>query len=711
VDSVVRSLWLGRAWTTLPLLAFVWIVASAEGQPMAWLAAALGTVVSALACLTTAATARELVRGDRGEILMRNGARVPLRTLRLSFWADTAEMVVALASAAVLCVGTLASGSALAPLVGALGVLIVLLQLAVWIPRFWSHQMFEAVWSVTEGDLERAERALRTVEHSRMAVYQQAAARLRTQLLLRRGQPYTAEQQLERTWNGTLDDHGGQLAWLRLGADDRALAERWLATSRPDAHRYGRYMRALVASTLALCQQRWPEAVEHARSVTPEMLPRWYTAQLELVEVAALQGEGRTAEARALLGRTGPLEPHAWLASAQPMLWRLVQDAAQGRASEGSALPRRGPAPGSPRPPAQATGPSPDPDPFAPPTGPLRAAPSRSRFVGAFPVEGMALGSSQSAALVAVRLTLGVVLVCLGGLVAQLLALVYLLGGSSPGQEELGSGTMVFAAGVMAIGCGVAIEQLAGLLRAGAGPQMVLSDGRAVSRRWYPLWALATSTPQLSAACLIFGIPWLLSSLGGPAWGALLLVPLGGLLLWSGLLRVAAIRLVAALHFEQRELVRERVAEIAHRWLRHSGQARVCVALSSLWSGEPAEVEQAERQLEELAAAQALPQVTQVLGWFHAARGRVDLERALREPEPEPLGERYRWAVTLCLAALQAGRPELLLDRASSYERVASELPNRFGALLLHLVRRVRGDRSPIEADLAWIATVWPFAG
>jgi hypothetical protein len=704
VDSVVRSLWLGRAWTTVPLLAFVWVGATVEGRPTAWLAAAMGTTVAVLTSLTTASTARALVRGDAGEILMRNGARVPLNTLRLSFWADTAEMLVGLTAAALLCTQSLMGSSALAPLIAALGVLVVMLLLVVWVPRFWSHQMFQAVWFVTEGDLSRAERALRAVEHSRMAVYQQAAARLRTQLLLRRGQPYAAEQQLERTWNGTLDDHGGLLAWLRLGADDRALAERWLVASRQDPHRYARYMWVLVASTLALCQRRWPEAVEHVRSVPPGTLPRWFESQLALVEAAALQGEGRSAEAREALERTGPLEPHSWLASAQPMVWRLVRDAAQGRASEGAALPHRGPGPRS-----QASA-GPDPDPFAPPTGPVHALPSRSRFVGAFPVEGLALGSSQSAVLLALRLTLGFVLVCLGGLVIQLFTLVYLLGGGTPSEEELGGGTLVFAIGVVVIGCGVAVEQLAGLLRSRGGPQLVLSDGRAISQRWYALWALATATPQLSAASLIFGVPWMLSSLGAPAWGALLLVPLGGLLLWSGLLRVQAIRLVAALHFEQRELVRERVSELTHRWLRHSGQARVCVALSSLWSGEAAEVEQAERQLEELAAAQALPQVTQVLGWFHAARGRVDLDRALREPEPEALGERYRWAVTLCLAALQAGRPELLHDRVASFERVASELPNRFGALLRHLARRVRGDDAPIDPDLAWLASVWPFA-
>ena len=78
MDSVLRSLWLARAWTGLPLLGVSWVTVAVD--PDRWtvgIALSCG-IVELIAAAGSARVSVALSRGDTGEILMRNGARVPL---------------------------------------------------------------------------------------------------------------------------------------------------------------------------------------------------------------------------------------------------------------------------------------------------------------------------------------------------------------------------------------------------------------------------------------------------------------------------------------------------------------------------------------------------------------------------------------------------------------------------------------------------------
>ncbi|MEQ1507551.1 MAG: hypothetical protein ABMB14_35300, partial [Myxococcota bacterium] len=334
---MIRSLWLGRAWTTVPLLGFAVAGWSVAPSPVT---AAVGIAVVAVelaAIVATRRLTRALIRGDAGEILLKAGSRVPVEVLRAAFRADTAELAATGVAVAALAGFATAdrSNPVLFATVGGLGTLA--LELAIWFQRRWSNAMFEAHDAMMANDLDRAERVLGPALRSRAAPIRDAARSIEAQIALRRGRVAAARRRMEAAWNGALDDRAAQLALLQLGDGSTALAERWLASSHAD-RRYDRYLVAQVAGTLAVHQRAYDRALTAVRAA-PD-LPRWFVRQLQLVEAAALQGLGRTAEASAQLGALGGLDPDRWLATADPVLWGLLDDAAANRPTDPTAAPR-----------------------------------------------------------------------------------------------------------------------------------------------------------------------------------------------------------------------------------------------------------------------------------------------------------------------------------------------------------------------------------
>jgi hypothetical protein len=181
---------------------------------------------------------------------------------------------------------------------------------------------------------------------------------------------------------------------------------------------------------------------------------------------------------------------------------------------------------------------------------------------------------------------------------------------------------------------------------------------------------------------------------------------------YAALVRIRSLRLVRTVHFDPPAAAAAAAPRLA-RGFGTLSAAQGWVALAKLWTGD---VDGAE---------QALDAATKIWGdpglrlWLSAGRGELDLERALAASEPSTLGERYRWAVALALAALRAGAAAQVADRVLDWLELSKALPNRFGRLLEHLAVRIGeragtapGDAPPRQRadDLAWLDVVWPFA-
>ncbi|MEQ1567448.1 MAG: hypothetical protein ABMA64_17530, partial [Myxococcota bacterium] len=244
---------------------------------------------------------------------------------------------------------------------------------------------------------------------------------------------------------------------------------------------------------------------------------------------------------------------------------------------------------------------------------------------------------------------------------------------------------------VLAVGATYAVYAVA---ERAAGPAAVLSDGRKIGANWFPLVAVGAAVPAgavlaaASASILTSGSPWL----------AVALAPFALLAGWSAWSRWRVLRLIRAVHFAPAAEAAARARSFRGGALLQGSAVAQWTALAVLWSGDRAGAEQI---LDELLRDQ--PWFDGLKNWFRAGRGELDLERALAEPEPEELGERYRWAVTVAVAVLRAGCPERARGRVPGWTQLSDRLPNRFGALLLHLARRVDGVRPSADPELAWV--------
>lgn len=699
MDTLIRSLWLVRAWTAAALVGTgVLSVALYPAVPTA-AGLVLAIAVEAAAVLAQAAYVRALADGSRGEVLMQSGARVPIATVRRLRTADGAEVAATVVVGVLGGVSGVLAGSPSAPVAVVAAGLSVLLQVGIFRQRRWSHLLAEALVALLAYDLARAESWLRQLAGAGAPVFRTAVEGLRTHLLLVRGERDAALRAMEAAWDGALDDRAATLATVRLGAGDPSLAERWLAATQAPRTRYERYLVALVGAHLALHGARWDEALAAARRTVD--VPDPYLRQLALLAVAALQGAGRTDDARAALAQIRPgLEVEAWRRVAHPRQWRLLEDAAAGRPTHAlpapvavdRALPDVAPAG----------------DVFAPPEAVPVARPGRVG-TGAVPVEGLLLADRRPRALRVVALATTGVLVALSGAMVTLLLLVAAMGAGDGRDAWLLQRSAVLGAVGLLLGIATLAAPVLAWTSRHQRPAVVLADGRRVAFRWFAAWSVAVVLPQLAAAVLLVLLLGFLEGQGGERWLYLVGLPFGLLYVWGAWRRWSAARLVRALHV----LPAAQAVAVAERGWRRGlpgqGHGRAWLALARLWAGDEAGAERDARE-----AALVHPELGWIEAWLRAGRGEVDLERVLAEPDPFSLGDRYRRAVTVALAALRAGAADRVADRVGDWTEVADQLPNRFGALLSRLVVAVRrANGEPVEPladpDLAWVGRVWPF--
>lgn len=686
-SALARSFWVLRAWTALPLLVFLTTTAALRPSAAASVAVLAMVAASSLAAYATRGLAAALRDGDRGELLMRSGARVPFPAWTALYRAEQLEIAVAAATVGPTCVALALDGAPHTVLAGAGVLFLAFAGLLHW-QRRASQALVDAMAALADRDLDRAEARLRAIPA--LPSLQHQVRQIRAQIAQYRGRPEQAAELLEAGYTGVLDDRAALLGLVRLGRGDPELAVRWLATPPAD-DRYSRYLRALVAARVALSRGAWEEALVHARDGVD--LPSYYARQLRLVEAAALQGAGSTARAQGVLQEIGGIERDRWLVSLDPAWYGLLADAVDGRPTR--AL--RGPA--APSVVANA-GAAPVADPFAAPRGaaPIRR---RTRGAGALPVESLVLVPARTRLR---RVTLGLSGLTLVGSGLLLTPIGLLLRSFADATDPLARLSLL--GGPFALVMGALVLADAAYFPPGGGPSVALSDGRRIARRGFWLWATGSLGQLALLAALAVGL--LVAAGSGSVdlgWMWAIVVPFGVLLGWVAVSRWRLLRLVRAAHFDPPGEALVRAERAVGRGVLQALAARQWLALARLWVGD---AEGAERELDRILAD--APWLDGLKNWFRAGRGDLELPRALAEPEPAELGERYRWAVTVALAALRAGRPELVRDRARGWMLLSDELPNRYGALLSHLAARVAGHARVRDPDLAWIDAVWPFA-
>lgn len=664
--AVVRTMWIARLVAAVPvLLEAGMLAAAAPGRP-ATLTVVVGLlVVEAATLVATWRVVRSFSAGDQGDLLVRGGGRMRFADLSVQFRLETAELVAA-------SIGFVAAGlTGSIPAAVVTGGIALLLAL-IWLRKREAHASFVGIHRLLAGDLDGAERALGPALRSRMPIVAQSARSLLPEIELRRGRPQASRRRLEALWRGGLDELAASVAVQRLAAGDGALAERWLAAPRGDTL-FDRYLAALVGGTLGVHRADWDAALAAVRA--PQGLPPWYVERLRMLEVAALRGAGRIDEADAVRSTLGPADQRRWLAIADPLLGRLVDGVVAARAAEPLAA-------------AATTA-----DPFAAPAPRVAdALPSPGNAGGIVPVEGLALGRTTSATNRVLQVALVLLMVLLG--------LVQL-----PIDPPRG---------LIVIGIGLAGGLQMALARGRpprGQPAVVFADRACVSRRAFPVWG---SGPPAVLGAYAFA---LVVSLNLSAPGLGLAVPTVGLVAMvglSGLARFRVLRVVYAAHFDPPARAAARVEALVRRGLV-TGQLHDWAALVHLWAGD---VASAERSAALAAPYRADRSAVQL--WLAAGRGEFDLDWAIGRGDDEEsghgdLGDAYRVAVALALAALHRGVSDRVVHRVEAWGQIADQLPNRFGGLLRHLAARVahdagRGPPPPPDPDLAWLATVWPFA-
>lgn len=684
MSSIVRALWTARLLGAIAILAPP--LALVGHSP---LAAPLLACVGLAELFAAAALQRYLRaadRGDTGELLLANGARVPLDTLRTHHVAERVEHVVGALAAGIALFASLDS----LPTVGMI-VVVLAVQLLLLGSRYGVWTQHLAFRSLLEGHPERTLRRLKAFRKvqgplGRAIAVTQAAAMTRV------GEPDAALRHLEAHWEGDLDAQAALIAVGRLRTGDPALAHQWLEADQP-TDRYRRYLHALVAGMLALHEGRGAEVLERLAGARAD-LPPFQARELGLIEAAAHQQAGDTAAAQAVLQPLEPLERDAWRADAHPRLWALVLDARAGRASQG-VQPLR--------PAASPVAPTETPDAFAAPTAAEPSEPLLQRLhTGAIPCEQIPLGARDTRFPLLQRFLVGL-LVALSALLVVIAGLLAAGGALDPLLRDSIGGVLALVAFVVALQVGREVVR-ARMRRPAEG--LRLGDGRYLpaqppALRW--LWTLGPAT----GAAVLSVIPAVEWALRGTAASALLVVVFAALVAISTRQRLAALRAAFAVHEAPPDEVVARVEAL------RGPSTLGWLALAHLVAGDPAAAEKVVGE-----AIAVVPQLAEIGLWLRAARGAVSLDHLLAR-SPQALGERYRWAVALRLAALHAGRARQVLDHVDEGTELAVGLPNRFGGLLHQLDRAVLAQAAPERvaayeqahaeglARGAWVPSAW----
>ena len=683
MHQIVRALWAARALGSLAALAPA--VALWGTSQLAWPALGLVLLAEAWGAATLHRYLAAVQSGNAGELMLANGARVPLAVLRAQQSAERLGHAVAALVAAVVLVAGITR-----PVIIGTTVVALVVQLLLVASRWGGWRQHTAYQALMNHQPQRALDALKAFRKV-PGPLGRGIAHTRAGALAQLGQPEAALRELEAVWGGDYDATAALVALARLRRGDPELAQQWLAAQHPD-DRYHAYLRGVVAGTLAL-HEADPHAALAATDLTHD-LPAFQQRELELVAAAALQQAGRGDEARQRLDGLRALDKEAWRAQAQPTLWSLIDDARAGRASQAVRAARSTAAP-RPQPP-------PPSDAFAAPAAPPTMARWRGVQVGVVPYESSALGPASERAPMLKR----ALVVFLVGLALLLAALAALLAGAGELEPEL-SAIVVLVEGLVALVVVLqgAREWMARRLR-GSGPGMVLGDGRVLPEqpswmRW--LWSLSPAL-VLAALGVLPLIEW---AFLGTAVSLVLLVVLAARVGLSTRRRLAAMRAAIAVHEaapdEVVAIVRQQQGPFTTGWLY----------LAHLVAGD---LDGAQAVVEEHIAI--LPQLAELGLWLRAAQGHVALDQLLQQ-EPTELGDRYRHAVAVRLAALAAGQAHRALDDGPQVARLADQLPNRFGGLLHRLQLEVLRRARPDEADAyeaahaqalergAWVPDAW----
>ncbi|MBX2801493.1 MAG: hypothetical protein KTR31_27700 [Myxococcales bacterium] len=688
-----RSVWFGRVYGLVGFgLLSVSILVLHPGARWIFVAFVLAELIALV-------TAIRLVRGarqpDHGNVLLQNGERLPHDALWWHHRAMALETVVALGLAALSPLLAALQGRWETALVFAAIHLVLALALGTFAWTAWaSGRLADGLMALADGDVTRSRRILEWWVRHGPRTQRHAFERCAARAALHAGDVDEAERRFESTWDGVLTQAAVPLARLRLGRGDPELAQGWLAARHPEGV-VTQHGRAVVAAHLALWRGEPGEALDALASL-PE-LPPSHARPVQLLRIAALQGLGR-AEARAELALLpGGLERDAFMATAYPTLWQLLAQA-DGRAVASMPARRTVTSTPQPAPPAEVHT-----DPFAAPRA-LDRPPARARAPsGVVPVEWLSVEGSRREGRRGARIR-GILLIGASSVLLLLGLVLTALTMLEDRPLERWIGLTASALGALVLG--TAALQIVSV-RGGSERGFVLGNGELVPEDRWSRWRWLRAMPSLIVVSLM-----LVGAVAGVGFVgievAVVSILVAGLVLWGASDPIRSGGVVQSAHLDPPEVAVERISKRLGWGYPSRTAARAWLGLALLWAGRG---DEAEEVLVRSATAVAGP--AQLLSWFSAARGEVDLVHLLARRPGEGLGPRYRHAVTLALAALATRREGRVRDRTGPWRRIADELPNRFGDLLRWLAdvveARIQGrDRPEPPSELSWTSEVWP---
>ncbi len=228
MTDLVRATWLDRVFGAT-LLGFTAAVAAllASGAESA-LVATPAAVVLVIGLWTTGDLTQAMADGSHGELMLRDGTRVPVAPLQRSWLADRTELAVWCLTAVVIAARVVVEPSATA---GA-----ALLGSAICGGLLWNvhrarglnRRLFRAQLAVQDGRLTQAITEI-TPLLTRSDAYADAAETLRSSVRIRTGDVAGGMASEARRWRGTLDVTAATVALHRLAAGDRELADAWMS--------------------------------------------------------------------------------------------------------------------------------------------------------------------------------------------------------------------------------------------------------------------------------------------------------------------------------------------------------------------------------------------------------------------------------------------------------------------------------------------------
>ena len=689
----IPGMWRSRAvLATIGLLpaltAFAWATVASTG------ALAMGLFAQGAAIYATARLTGDLRRSNEGDVLYVSGRRAWSGHARAALLTELIGLVVGAATAVGL--GTMLAVQDQPNALMLSAVWMVVCLLFIW-HLSCSWVLFDAYMALTQADYVRGRRRAEWVARRGPPHLRASALDTAIQAQLSSGDVVGANRRMVEHWDGSIANAAPVMLRLRIARGEPGLAEQWLV-GRESTTIYHRFQEALVRAHLAFHQEAWREALEATQSVPG--LPPYHQRSLDVIAMATHQAAGEPAQAAQVL-RTFPegLKPYAFVATAFPDVGRWLRQVDPGYAAPPShadfALEPK------PRAPQELA------SPYA---APAKAVSRRLRQTprhGAVPVEWLPLMAPRNPSWFVFRaFTAGLAGLCTWGLGVLVFLSVGLPGELEPAILGASSGVL-FVLGLIAF---MPALQLITTWRHST-PAAVLDHGYWIPLRSWSWWWLTQQLPFHLALLLAVGtlLAFVSTELFGVAAGFLGLLSMA--VLWGAWVRARSVASTRLGLVGRGDRAIAKLRRMVSSWWYPYPVSHGWLALVLLWSGRPEEGEEVLR-----AALPRAPHLGSLLGWWSATRGEVDLEHLLALDVPERLGDRYRQAMTLALAALATPQVSAFRDRLNHTRRawpgIAESLPNRFGTWLEHLSRcldaRLEGQPAPaVPEALAGLPEAW----